>query len=192
MQPNIIIFTGLPGTGKTTLSRTIAPILKLPLIAKDDIKEIMYDQIGWSDKAFSAKLAHATFGIMDYTTEQQLKNGISVMLESNYSPTLASAKFQSWIKQYHCKIIQVVCQTEIEILAQRYFDRQQRDRHPGHNDNGTLESYVINFKQRVQNGEDRPLAVNGATRIIDTTDLTTVNPEEIAQWIRMHMLSYSS
>lgn len=60
MRSTIIIFTGLPGTGKTTLSRHVADSLGIPLIAKDDIKEIMYDEIGWSDKAFSAKLARAT------------------------------------------------------------------------------------------------------------------------------------
>lgn len=184
MQPTLIIFTGLPGTGKTTLSRKIAHILGLPLIAKDDIKEIMYDEIGWSDKAFSAKLAHATFGIMDYISEQHLKNGLSLMLESNYSPKLASEKFQAWQKEYDCTIIQIVCRTETRVLAHRYFERQHTDRHPGHNDNGDPVSYEANFKQRIENGEDQPLDVEGPVRIVDTTNLAAVSPKEIAEWIQ--------
>jgi predicted kinase len=187
MQSTLIIFTGLPGTGKTTLSRKVAGDLGLPLIAKDDIKEIMYDEIGWSDKAFSAKLAHATFRIMDYVTEQHLKNGLSLILESNYSPKLASEKFQAWQKKYDCAIIQIVCRTDTDVLARRYFERQHTDRHPGHNDNGTVEGYEANFKQRIENGEDQPLDVEGSVRIVDTTDFSTVNSEEIAKWIEARL-----
>ena len=189
MQSTLIIFTGLPGTGKTTLSRKIADALHLPLIAKDDIKEIMYDKIGWSDKAFSAKLAHATFGIMDYVTEQHLRSGLSLVLESNYSPKLASEKFQAWRKKYNCVIIQIVCRTDTNTLAHRYFERQYTNRHPGHNDNGNPESYEANFKQRIENGEDQPLDVEGPVRIVDTTDLAAVSPEEITKWAQSHVPS---
>lgn len=190
MQTTIIIFTGLPSTGKTTLSREIADSLHIPLIAKDDIKEIMYDKIGWSDKAFSAKLAHATFGIMDYITEQNLKNGHSLVLESNYSPKLASEKFREWQKLYSCQIIQVVCRTDIKILAQRYFDRQHSgDRHPGHNDTGTVDDYIASFHERIENGEDQPLSTAGPVQIVDTTDFSTVNALEITEWVQNHISS---
>lgn len=189
MQPRIIIFTGLPGTGKTTLSRSIANALKLPLIAKDDIKEIMYDHIGWSDKAFSAKLVHATFGIMDLVTEQQLKNGFSVILESNYAPKLASEKFRNWQQQYNCILIQIVCQTDIDILAHRFLERQRTNRHPGHNDTGTIESLTANYIKRIENHEDQPLDLDGPTRIIDTSDFSTVDSHEITTWIQSHLSS---
>jgi predicted kinase len=188
MQSTIIIFTGLPGTGKTTLSRKISEDLGLPLLAKDDIKEIMYDEIGWSDKAFSAKLAHATFGIMDYVTEQHLKSGLSLMLESNYSPKLANEKFQAWQEKYHCAIVQIVCRTETSVLADRYVERQRTNRHPGHNDSGTPKSYADNFRQRIANGEDQPLDVHGAVQIVDTTDLDLVNAEKITKWIKLHLV----
>lgn len=185
MRATIIVVTGLPGTGKTTLSREIAEALDIPLIAKDDIKEIMFDTIGWSDKAFSAKLAHATFGIMDYITEQHLKTGSSILLESNYSPKLASNKFQKWQQLFDCAIVQIVCQTNIDVLAHRYADRAKNTtRHPGHLDNETIETYRINYLKRIENGEDQPLDVDGAVRIVDTTDFNTVNTEDILEWIR--------
>jgi predicted kinase len=183
----IIIFTGLPGTGKTTLSRQVTKNLHVPLVAKDDIKEIMYDTIGWSDKAFSAKLAHATFDIMDYVTVQHLKSGRSIALESNYSPKLASKKFDEWQAQYNCLIIQVVCQTEISVLAQRYFDRQHTDRHPGHNDIGTVKDYTVSFHERIKNGEDQPLNIEGPVQIVDTTDFSKVNITEITEWVQDSM-----
>jgi 2-phosphoglycerate kinase len=190
MQTTIIIFTGLPGTGKSTLSRQVADVLNVPLIAKDAIKEIMYDNIGWSDKGFSDKLAHATFGIMDYITEQNLKNGRSMILESNYSPKLANEIFQEWQKVYGCKIIQIVCRTDINILARRYLDRQHTNRHPGHIDTGTIEEYKINFRQRIENGEDQPLNTEGLVRVVNTTNFRTVNAQEIANWIGSNIASH--
>lgn len=84
----IIVFTGLLGTGKTTLSKQVSGILDIPLIAKDAIKEIMYDTTGWSDKEFSGKLARATFGIMEYVIEEHPRTGRSIVIEGNYSPQI--------------------------------------------------------------------------------------------------------
>lgn len=190
MPTTLIIFTGLPGTGKTSLSRKIANSLCIPLVAKDDIKEIMYDTIGWSDKAFSTKLAHATFGIMDYIVEQHIKNEMPLVLESNFSPKLASERFQNWQKEYGCTILQIVCRTEIDTLAGRYYQRQLTDRHPGHTDNGTAADYRINFKQRIENNEDQPLNVDGPVRIVDTTDFSLVNVQEIELWLREHLSNH--
>lgn len=184
----IIVFTGLPGAGKTTLSRQVASALRLPLIAKDAIKEIMYDNIGWSDRAFSAKLAHATFRIMEYITGQNLKSGYSIILESNYSPKLASKQFQLWQKEYACDIIQIVCQADTDVLARRYVERNSTNRHPGHiDDSNSVEEHQSEFVERIKGREDQPLDVKGAVKIVDTTDFSTVDVEEIVSWIRQQI-----
>lgn len=185
-HPWVIVFTGLPGTGKTTLSKQVSASLGIPLIAKDAIKEIMYDTIGWSDKAFSGKLAQATFGIMEYVIEEQLRAGNAIIVEANYAPHLASKRFQQWQEQYRCVITQVVCRTELTVLANRYFTRQQSgQRHAGHVDNNsTVEDYLVDFERRVEAGEDQPLAVPGEVKIIDTTDFATVDANAVAEWLR--------
>lgn len=50
-SPQVILVNGLPATGKTTLARRIATDLRLPLLAKDAIKETLFDTLGWSDRA---------------------------------------------------------------------------------------------------------------------------------------------
>ena len=41
MKPLLVVISGAPGSGKTALSRRLAPELKLPLISKDTIKEVL-------------------------------------------------------------------------------------------------------------------------------------------------------
>lgn len=183
-NPTLIVFTGLPGTGKTTLSQAAAEALNLPLIAKDTIKEIMFDELGWSDSAWSAKLARATLRIMDNIAEQQLSTGHSLILESNYSPKLASQKFQQWQATYACDIIQVVCRTDIEVLAHRVKERAHTTRHPGHLDRVPLDDFRKGFADRVANGEDQPMDVKGRVIIVDTTNFEAVGITNIIEQLK--------
>jgi uridine kinase len=41
MKPTLIIFSGLPGTGKTTLARLLAVQLRVPLVRLDDMFDII-------------------------------------------------------------------------------------------------------------------------------------------------------
>jgi predicted kinase len=44
-----VLITGLPGSGKTTIARPLAHALGLPLVAKDAIKETLFDTLGTDD-----------------------------------------------------------------------------------------------------------------------------------------------
>ena len=45
-RPMLLVVTGLPCTGKTTLGKYLASQLKLPFIHKDGIKETLFDLLG--------------------------------------------------------------------------------------------------------------------------------------------------
>ena len=46
----LIIVTGAPGTGKTTLALDLSRRLGLPVLSRDDLKERLFDRIGWKDR----------------------------------------------------------------------------------------------------------------------------------------------
>ena len=83
-EPLLVIVTGPPSAGKTTLARRIARDLGIPLFARDDIKEILFDSLGWSDRAWSRKVGHASWQILYHAMEELLRAGQSLVVESNF------------------------------------------------------------------------------------------------------------
>lgn len=45
----IILVTGVPASGKSTLSRLLADTLQLPILSKDVVKEALHDSLGTAD-----------------------------------------------------------------------------------------------------------------------------------------------
>jgi uridine kinase len=65
MNPTtVILITGHPSAGKTTLARYLSKRLVLPTICKDDIKEILYDTLGWSTLEWSLQLSAAAWTLL--------------------------------------------------------------------------------------------------------------------------------
>jgi uridine kinase len=51
MRKPFVVISGLPGSGKTTLGRRLAPVLNLPLIDKDDILDRLFELKGSASSA---------------------------------------------------------------------------------------------------------------------------------------------
>ena len=45
----LIIIAGMPATGKSTLAKSLSAELSLPILEKDEIKEAMFDTLGYAD-----------------------------------------------------------------------------------------------------------------------------------------------
>ncbi len=92
--PRLVLVTGLPGTGKTTVGQRIADHFRWPFITKDRFKELIFDGLGWSDKAWSLKVSATVHRIMDYVIEEELKAGRSIVVEGNFKAEIDSARFR--------------------------------------------------------------------------------------------------
>lgn len=165
-SPCVVLITGLPGTGKTTVGRRIAEHLDWPFITKDVFKELIFDGLGWSDKAWSLKVSAVAHRLMDYVIEQELRAGRSIVVESNFKPELDSARFRDIQSRHGATLVQLLCWARGDVLFERYKRRLQSDRHPGHAEIGGLED----ARRDLTRGKCDALVIDGTTLEIDTTD----------------------
>jgi predicted kinase len=169
-DPLLVIITGAPGTGKTTLGRRLAADFGLPFIYKDGIKELLFDRLGWKeDRQWSKTLSLATYDLMFYFLESQLQAGRSLIVEANFKAPKDAGKFLALRGKHPFRPIQIYCHAERAVLLARFKQRgASPERHPGHIDHLTqgdiLESLARN--------EYAALLIAGPLLPVDTTDFT--------------------
>jgi predicted kinase len=125
ISDGFVVVSGLPGSGKTTLAAPLAVELGLPLIAKDTIKESLFDALGTGDLDWSRKLGGAAHAVM-YAIAAQSQGAV---LESHFWRGVAEKDLQSLGR----RLVQVYCDCPVEVAFERYFLRTlSPDRHLGH------------------------------------------------------------
>ena len=167
LKPLVIVISGLPCTGKTALGKKIAQHFSLPFMTKDGFKERLFDELGWSDRAWSRKLGRASFKLLFYILETQLEVGRSTIIEGNFDPKFHNQILNNFQKRFDAQVFQIYCHTKPEVLLERFKARWERgERHPGHGDNVTLPEMEVLVHQ-----EPVLLEIDGTTWNLDTTDL---------------------
>jgi len=112
----MIIITGASATGKTTLSKALANKLKIPVINKDEIKELLFDNIGTKDEEWAMKLGVTSFELTYLFVEKLCQTGNTFIVEGNFENKYASKVFTSIKEKYNYKVLQIYCDAQIEAL----------------------------------------------------------------------------
>ncbi len=135
MRPQLVIVSGLPGVGKSRVAARLSSHYRLPLVAKDTIKETLFDTLGTGEPRWSRLLSNASFAAMFAVASQVLTAGGSVMLEGNFRPGEHENAVRELLATRARRVIQVLCRLPEEQRRQRLEQRAMREeRHPGHLD----------------------------------------------------------
>jgi predicted kinase len=126
----LVVVTGPPASGKTMIAERLADDFSLPLVAKDGMKETLFDTLGAADVEESKRLGVAAFALVWHMLEQELRAGRSVIAEGNFNAARA-LEIDSLRKRYVFDLLQIVCRAPKNDLLLRY---TSRTRHAGHFD----------------------------------------------------------
>jgi predicted kinase len=163
----LILITGPPAAGKTTIARRLSEYLSLPLIAKDDIKERLFDSVGWSTREWSQKLGGAAFDLAYDLVEDHLRVKKSVIAEGAFWAESSRIRFQEILERYPARIFEVHCTGSADVLVARYIARDKDDRHAGHS--GDTAPNADEWAIIIREGRYGALHLSDDVQIIDTT-----------------------
>ena len=184
-RPVLVIVTGLPASGKTTIGRRIAAELRLPFIHRDRLKETLFDSLGWSDRDWSRRLGVASWTLLYHVAEALLASRTSFVIESNFDPGQASDELRALQRRFPFYAVQVVCVANGSVLVERYARRSQSGkRHPGHVDDVAIDEH----RERLLAGDVAALDLEGLVVRLDTNDLAAIDYVWIVRELRMDLM----
>jgi predicted kinase len=176
--PPLVIVTGPPASGKTTLGREVAGRLGMPFLYKDGIKETLFDTLGWSDREWSRMLGSATYALLFQLLEMELVVGRALVIESNFDAERDGPRFLALYQRYGFRPVQLCCVTDGAVLLERFRSRAAtNERHPGHVETPNM----AEFEPVLVCGRLDPLPLDGPIIEVNTTDFAQVDAVAIAR-----------
>ena len=133
-RADVVVVTGPPAAGKTTVAEELAKRLRIPIISKDTLKETLYEQFGAADE-LQEPIDRAALALLFSVVEAQLAAGVSVVAESNFDANSDVGPFHRLVGRSGARIIQIHCSGDTERIVSKFVRRAESgDRHAGHQD----------------------------------------------------------
>ena len=176
-ERSIIIVSGAPASGKSTVARALAEVLGFSLFSKDIFKESLFESLGnqladtvGSPAELSRQLSRAAMDVL----WSAAPSCPQVILEANFRPKDRHERERFAALQG--RKIEIYCHCTPEEAARRFRERATTARHhPAHSMKTITAGLLEEF--------DRPV---GLCPVIDVDTECPVNPQEIIGRIREH------
>ncbi|MYB76841.1 MAG: ATP-binding protein [Chloroflexi bacterium] len=182
LNPTLIVISGAPGTGKSTLASRLAKQFALPCLTKDDIKERLFDTLGWSDRVWSQRLGAVSNELLLHMAQQMMITQTHFILESSFWAEMSRPQWAKLVQRYHYAPLEIHCMALPETLARRFRERAP-NRHAGHVDNVAHDAVM----KQIRCGVYAPLRLSAAVVEVDTTDFARVNYTAIEEMVRARL-----
>ncbi|MBV7339871.1 AAA family ATPase [Chloroflexi bacterium TSY] len=169
----LILLTGLPGTGKSTLAKALSDKIQVPVFSKDIIEAALLRCDVKTACNGGQPVSYAVYEILFALAEQQLSLRQSCIIDCVASHPTVRKQFQLTAKQHHAKwlVIECICSDE-EIHKTRLTTRKRNI--PGYRE---LDWYhLLKTKERYVQWEE-------SRHIVDSVNLLNDNIDAVLSYI---------
>lgn len=139
-SPFLLLITGPPAAGKTTLARAISRATGLPLVTKDGLKELMYDIQPEDNRESSREIGRRGMKTLFHVIESSLTIGRSIIAEANFDRARASQDIRRIRTRIPFNLHVIELKIDPDTQQRRLEHRLHHEgRHPVHDDHPILE-----------------------------------------------------
>lgn len=177
----LIVVGGSLATGKSTISSMIANETGFARVSLDEIKEALFDRVGYRDRAWSKEIGRIAFGAFRDCIELHLRRGDSVVADATFLWPDDADWVHAFAERSGAELILVWLTADPRVARERFVHRAKTTRHPGHND--ALEEVLAEFDERFFSKTFLPLPIRARRLVVDTTDLSAVDHSAILRFI---------
>ncbi|OLV17304.1 AAA family ATPase [Deinococcus marmoris] len=129
--PLLIVVTGLPAAGKTTLAAFLGRELALPVISKDDYKQVLLDLLPEEERlAHHSEMGKVGYFVMLRAADALLTAGQSLILETHFYVGMSEVNIIPLAEKHGAQIIQIHCSAEMAELKRRHAGRVEAKLRP--------------------------------------------------------------
>lgn len=177
-KPFLIVITGPPASGKSTLAKLLAQQIHLPLLSRDELKEGYLQTLKLNHNEASAATGKIIYDTFFEITELFLSKNISLIIEAAFQDKLWRSILALLSEKAVIKII--VCKTKVELIQERFSKRaaSNANREMFHGDESMskeqLDLLTVNYQ---------PPKLNIPTLFVDTTESYNPSLERMIEFV---------
>lgn len=129
--PLLGVLTGLPAAGKTTLATVLGRELALPVISKDDYKQVLLDLLPEDQRlARHSEMGKAGYFVMLRAADAILTARQSLILETHFYLGMSEPDLLALAERYGAQLLQIHCSADLAELKRRHAARVESGERP--------------------------------------------------------------